>query len=162
MDQELHERFAHKLGRFAGRRNHVEHAVDREQYRGTDDDGNLLHGRFAPEAGHTFVPHGRQQLLNVRMGHKLLLLVVDRKLQPGQLHVIAIHVGRRFRIVVQNDGQLLRAAGLVQQLHREILTLVAQLQILRFALLLGKGQIAQLPGQLERRQQRILRAERNQ
>lgn len=57
----------------------------------------------------------------------LLLLKVDGKLQPRELHVIAILVGRALGVVVEDDSELLGTAGLVKQVHCELLTLASQL-----------------------------------
>lgn len=57
----------------------------------------------------------------------LLLLKVDGELQPRELHVIAILVGRALGVMVEDDGELLGTAGLVEQVHCKLLTLASQL-----------------------------------
>jgi hypothetical protein len=71
VDQELYKRFADKLAGGTIWRDHVERTVDWKQHGHLDDHSQLLHARLAAKARHTFIPDGRQQLLNVRVSYKL-------------------------------------------------------------------------------------------
>lgn len=92
----------------------------------------------------------------------LFLFEFDGKFQTGQTHVIAIGIWWRFGVMIQNDGQLLRATRLIQEIHGELLTLATQFQIIRFAFLFSKCQVSQFPWQFECGQQRIHGAQSNQ
>jgi hypothetical protein len=62
VDQKLHERLPHKLGRFARRQQHVQHTVEREQDSHFGDYAHFLEGAFSPETGHAFIPNNYQQV----------------------------------------------------------------------------------------------------
>lgn len=79
----------------------------------------------------------------------LFLLIGYGLYKPREAHAIARLIARYSRIVVQYNGQLIGGARLIQQAASKLLALTPQLHILRLALLLGKGQIAQLPRQLK-------------
>lgn len=151
MDQKFHERLPHQLSSFGFRSQHVQHTIKWEQYGHFYRDEQLLRAGLPSETRNSLIPNRSKQLLDIWMGHELkqklavfepevskfhlFLLISYGQFQPRQLHVVAFLVRRTIRIVIQNHRQLLRAPGLLQQVHGELLALPPQLQILRFALL---------------------------
>lgn len=53
----------------------------------------------------------------------LFLLIIDGKFQAGEFHPLPILVRWTLGVVVEDDGEFLGAAGLVEQVHSELLAL---------------------------------------
>lgn len=125
MRDELDERFLHELSHLRVRRHHVHRAVEREHRR------ELRHLKYLPDhplatkPRQAFVPDFCQQLLHVRMGDKLLLLIFDRELQSLQgLPLARLPILPR-RIEVQHNFQLVAGPRVIQQWRRELLRVLS-------------------------------------
>lgn len=71
MDEKLHEGLAYELAALTLWRDHVDHAVEWEQQGHLDDLRQLLCDWHPAEPGQTVVPESCQELLDVRVCHKL-------------------------------------------------------------------------------------------
>ena len=104
-----------------------------------------------------------QQHNTARFSH-LLLLVLDGQLEAAELRPLGpLVVGhRRRRVVVEDDLQLPRPPGLLEQVDREVLALHGQLLVVDLELVLQPTQRLEFAAQLERGQDGVLAGQRDQ
>ena len=126
----------------------------------------------AAKPGQAVVPDGGQQLLDRRVGHKLLLVRLDGKLKTVQglylawnkvfkcaerykmLKCYAWNPGRPVRIVVEQDFQLVAGPGVVDEARGQLLGLLTELAKVVLELGFHHAQVLQLAAQLKRCNQR--------
>lgn len=127
MADELDEGLLHEEGLGRVGRHHVDGAVERKGGAEFADLDELADHAEPTEARQPVVPDLGQQLLDVRMGNELLLLVIDGQLETLEWLTLAGLPVVALRIVVEHDLELVRGARVVQQRGRERLHVLAHL-----------------------------------